>query len=118
MSRTMLSADDELRADVNHERFAAALTEYMAVLPEEGVAADAPGLYAVVSQSGSQYIVDTEGRSCDCPDARHRDRTCKHQIRALVASGEWPVPGWVERDAVDDQLGLHCEGARYRGGDD
>lgn len=95
--------------DLENPRAQRALTECMTVLEE------APGLYTVVSESGSAYTVDLDGYGrCDCPDATHNlDDTerCKHQIRALVAMGRLSVPTWIDRDAVDGLLGAHVDGS-------
>jgi uncharacterized Zn finger protein len=93
------------------QRAVRALTEYHTVLPNVGEARGADDVYAVVSQSGSQYIVDARHGSCTCPDARHRDGTCKHQHRVAFATGETPIPAWIDPDAVDSQLGLQVDGS-------
>lgn len=54
-------SDTDERIDSRTER---ALTRYLTVLPETGRAKGADGLSLVVSQSGSEYLVDSrEGRS-------------------------------------------------------
>jgi hypothetical protein len=73
-----------------------ALTECMTVLPH------APEMYEVVSGSGASYIVDARGGSCTCPDARYRDRTCKHQRRVAYERGKESLPAWVNRAALDE----------------
>jgi hypothetical protein len=88
-------------------RDARALTEYMTVL-EEG------GDYTVVGQNGGTYTVDGRKKRCTCPDYEHNlpdgDReNCKHIARVNFATGGRPIPGWVEPDAVDEQLGLHTD---------
>jgi hypothetical protein len=85
------------------DRDAAALTSYMTVVP----IADADDLYDVTSDSGSTYRVDLRFESCECGDARHRDPEggCKHVRRAAFATGRREIPEWVDRDAVDPQLG-------------
>jgi len=74
---------------------ARALTEAMTVLP------DAPGMYVVVSGSGSEYVVDARGGACTCPDARYRDRTCKHQRRVAYELGERDLPDWADHSSLD-----------------
>lgn len=76
-----------------------ALTEYLAVLPE------APGMYTVVSQSGASYTVAARDGACKCPDHRYWGVRCKHLRRVSYATGETPIPAWVETEEVDDQLG-------------
>ncbi|RLM60005.1 hypothetical protein DVK07_19985, partial [Halorubrum sp. Atlit-26R] len=53
--------------------------------------------------------VDAIADTCDCPDALHRapDGGCKHRLRVALARGERPIPGWVDRSAIDEQLGQH-----------
>lgn len=83
-----------------------ALTEYLTVLEDVGRAKGADGLYLVVSQSGSEYLVDARTGACECPDAEHRNPEggCKHVRRVAYATGERPIPAI---DGVDEQLGLH-----------
>ena len=54
----------------------------------------ADGLYLVVSQSGSEYLVDYRTGRCGCPDAEHRDSEggCKHVRRVAFATGDQSVP--------------------------
>jgi hypothetical protein len=85
------------------ERAANALTEYLTVIPF------APGMYEVVSGSGKTYRVDIRGGSCECPDARYRDRTCKHQMRVKFETGRRSVPAWVDRSAIPQDFGLHVD---------
>jgi hypothetical protein len=100
------AAGDDVQ--VLEERDARALTECMTVLPDIGRARDVPGVVVVVGE-GSQYLVDVDGESCECPDARHRDVRCKHLRRCEFALGRRPVPAWVDDDRVDDQLGVHVQ---------
>ena len=87
-----------------------ALTQYLTVLDDVGRARDASELYVVVSESGSEYLVDTRGEgACECADHRHRGARCKHQRRVAFATGERPIPSWVDTEAVDEQLGAHVE---------
>lgn len=88
------------------ERDRRALEQYLTVLDDVGIAADADGLYVVVSESGRQYLVDVRGNgTCRCPDARHRDVRCKHWKRVLYATGRKPIPEEIPREDIDDQLG-------------
>ncbi len=82
-----------------------ALTECMIVLEDTPAVDGADGMYEVVSSSGSTYTVDLYGLACSCPDAQRRDVTCKHARRVMFATGARPIPAWVQRDALDDQLG-------------
>ena len=93
------------------ERDVRALTEYLTVLNDVGRVRGADGLYLVVSQSGSEYLVDSRTERCGCPDAKHRDPEggCKHVRRVAFATGDRSVPG-VDVD-VDPQLGAHVKPA-------
>ncbi|QPV63885.1 hypothetical protein I7X12_04440 [Halosimplex litoreum] len=88
------------------DRTVRALTECMTVLPMGG------DVFEVVSESGSSYRVDARRDICDCPDYEYRDDIdrCKHVRRVAFAMGEQTVPSWVERDAVDPQIGEHTDG--------
>ncbi|QHS17952.1 SWIM zinc finger family protein [haloarchaeon 3A1-DGR] len=89
------------------ERAADALTSYMTVLEDLPKVADDPEQFIVVSNSGREYRVDLRAESCTCPDCLHRGHTCKHIYRVRFATGRVPIPGWVNREAIDPQLGLH-----------
>jgi hypothetical protein len=96
------------------QRDVRALTEYMTVLPEMGRAENAPDLYLVVSESGSEYLVDTREGACECPDAVNRDVRCKHLRRVGYATGETPIPAQANAEAVDDGLGERINGGPVR----
>ena len=87
-----------------------AVTEYHSVLPDLGEVRDAPGLYKVVSQSGSTYTVDLFEERCTCPDHEKRAVKCKHIRRTEVATGKEPVPLAIDRDEIDGNLGAHTTG--------
>ncbi len=92
------------------KRAVRALTEKMTVLPETGRVKDADDLFLVVSESGSEYLVDGREGVCDCPDARQNldaDDSCKHERRVRYATGETPIPEWVNTEAIDSMLGFH-----------
>ncbi|WP_209309583.1 SWIM zinc finger family protein [Haloarcula amylovorans] len=96
-------------ADVD-DRTVAALTEVMSVLDSVGRVRNVPGLYLVVSSSGSEYLVDMAEGRCECPDDSHRPSvTCKHRRRVAFVIGERPIPEWANQDALDDQFGLHVD---------
>ena len=90
------------------ERAAKALTESMTVLDHRTFVELRNEEFLVVSSTGT-YTVDTIADTCDCPDALHRapDEGCKHRLRVALARGEQPIPGWVDRSAIDPQLGQH-----------
>lgn len=52
----------------------------------------APGLYTVYSEDGTAYQVEPNLGACTCGDARYRDERCKHQRRALLATGQAELP--------------------------
>ncbi|MCD2204391.1 hypothetical protein [Halobacterium sp. KA-6] len=99
-------------SDVLEKRDADALTEPMTVLDDIGRARDAPDLYVVVSSSGASYLVDHREGRCECADSFYRGTTCKHQRRVQFATGQRDIPGWVQEDRVDDQLGDYIQGGR------
>lgn len=96
------------------ERDRRALKQYLTVLDGVGRARGADGLYLVVSQSGSEYLVDAREGTCGCKDAEYRSPTggCKHVRRVAFATGERPIPASV--DDVDEQLGRHVDAAPRR----
>jgi len=104
------TTDDSIDLEKRTRR---ALEEYLTVLDDIDAAAGADDLYAVVSESGSQYLVDARAGSCTCPDAEHRNPEggCKHARRVGFATGAEPIPAAADPDAVDDQLGAHVGGA-------
>ncbi|EMA18995.1 hypothetical protein [Haloarcula argentinensis] len=95
--------------DTLDERDARALTEYMGVLDDVDRARDAPGLFEVVSASGSSYLVDTQLGSCQCWNDRTTAGPCKHRRRVAFATGKREIPDRADDDAVDEQLGLHID---------
>ena len=89
-------------------RAARALTESMTVLDDSLDHDLRDEEFLVVTPRGT-YHVDAVADTCDCPDALHRapDEGCKHRLRVALARGERPIPGWVDRSAIDPQLGQH-----------
>ena len=103
------------------KRAVRALTEKMTVLPETGRVKGADDLYLVVSESGSEYLVDTRESRCDCPDAHYNleaDEQCKHERRVRYATGETPIPAWTDTDAIDPHLGLQTARSPIRAATD
>lgn len=88
------------------ERAAKALYESMSVLDNQTFSDLRDEVFLVVTPTGT-YEVDMVAESCDCPDALHRGARCKHQRRVSYARGSVPIPGWVDRTAIDEQLGQH-----------
>jgi hypothetical protein len=91
------------------DRDVRALTECMTTLSDIDMLEYAEGLYMVVSESGRSYTVDVETEACTCDDSFYRqpEGGCKHVRRVQFATGRRSIPEWVNRDAVDDQLGQH-----------
>ncbi|NLV14035.1 hypothetical protein [Haloarcula argentinensis] len=112
-SRSDASSIDESEleeADPNN-RTVRALTEVMTVMDSIGRARNADDLFLVNSGSGSEYLVDTQTESCECKWKQFNpSKECKHQKRVAFATGERPIPQWVDDDALDDQFGLHVDG--------
>jgi hypothetical protein len=86
------------------DRDVRALTRRMSVLDDVGRVKDASMLYLVVSESGSEYLVDLYQESCECPDARYRDVRCQHIRRVEFHTGERKIPAWADRSAIDPFL--------------
>lgn len=90
-----------------------ALTEYLTVLGNgDDRARGGLGLYAVTTQSGSEYLVDTGLPACECPDFEYRSRACKHIRRVMFATGWRDLPEWIDEREVDPQLGAHVKDVR------
>lgn len=55
---------------------------------------EAPLLYSVSTQSGSEYMVDLESGACTCGDWEYRtpQNGCKHRRRVLYEIGEKEIP--------------------------
>lgn len=102
------SAESQESTDLD-QRDVRALTECMTALPLGG------DVYSVTTQSGSEYRVDALKGRCTCPDAEYNLPTddgrkrCKHAARVAFATGERPIPAWVDANEVDSQLGEHLE---------
>jgi len=64
-----------------------AATEYMTVIE------DAPAMFSVTTQSGSEYTVDLREPACTCPDYDYRDdvEECKHIRRVRLEVGQIDV---------------------------
>ena len=88
------------------QRAAKALTESMTVLDDALEHDLRDEEFRVYTPTGT-YTVDMVAETCDCPDALHRGVRCKHARRVDYARGAVPIPGWVDRSAIDPQLGQH-----------
>jgi len=103
--------ESELEEADPNNRTVRALTEVMTVLDSIGRARNAADLFLVNSGSGSEYLVDTRTGSCECKWKQFNPgEECKHQKRVAFATGERPIPQWVDDDALDYQFGLHVDG--------
>lgn len=100
------SVDATTGAGTFDERAARSLTESMTVLDGRLEHDLRDEEFLVVTPTGS-YRVDAIAETCDCPDALHRGSRCKHQRRVDYARGAVPIPGWVDRSAIDADLGQH-----------
>jgi hypothetical protein len=92
------------------ERAARALTEPMTVV-DNRVDRDLRDEEFRVYRPHTTYVVDAVAETCDCPDALHRGARCLHQRRVDYARGAVPIPGWVNRDAIDAGMGAAVRGA-------
>ncbi|AFZ73067.1 hypothetical protein [Natronobacterium gregoryi] len=99
---------DTVDADVD-ELDERALTEYLTVLEDQGRVRGCPDLYLVVSESGREYLVNSQPWACECADHQYRDRLCKHIRRVAFAIGERPVPRSFDQDDVAGELGEHVD---------
>jgi hypothetical protein len=84
----------------------------MTVLPDYGRAEDAEGLYVVVGEnSNGEYLVDVRTGACECKDSEYRNPEggCKHYRRIEFATAQRAIPGYVDREAVDDNLSVAVE---------
>jgi len=79
-----------------------ALTEHILVLPPRlSPRYDVlSGLFHTIGESGAEYVTDPIDESCTCPDAKYRDRVCKHVRRVQFETGARSVPAWVEAGDV------------------
>ena len=113
------AADHEKAAEYDLDaRDVRALTSVMSVLDEQDPRiAGRDGRFLVISASGKEYEVDTNERTCTCPDFEHNlpienpdgsvRHSCKHIARCTYEAGQRPIPSWIDRDALDDQIGVH-----------
>jgi hypothetical protein len=92
----------------------------MTVIPNLDAVADSEHTYAVFTQSlpdrdleyleEDYYTVNTEAKTCTCPDNKFHDNRCKHIRRVCILTGERPVPEWIpEEVSVDPILGANVE---------
>ena len=108
MSTNTTNGEESTGTDLE-PRDVRALTEYTSVLGRVGRAAGADGLYLIVSESGSEYLVDARDGVCECPDYQYRENHCKHQRAIEFATGRRTIPRWVDVDAINNTLGAHID---------
>ena len=79
-------SSESIQPDVE-PRTVRAATEHMTVIEE------APALFSVTTQSGSEYTVDLREGVCSCPDYRNREPEggCKHVRRTRMEVGQVDV---------------------------
>lgn len=87
------------------DRAVRALTDVVAV--EEY----APGMARVVTWS-DDYILDTRGEGCNCPDKEYHDApVCKHEYAAMLATNsDYPTPYVTEIMEREDGECTHTSG--------
>lgn len=113
-SKSTYAADHEKANDLAIDaRTVRALEQEMTVCEHIGDARGRDGVFLVVSESGSEYLVDVRGSEpterCTCADAQHNlpagdVRACKHFQRVLLTTGARPLPASIDLDDVSDQL--------------
>ena len=79
-------SSESIQPDVE-PRTVRAVTEHMTVIEE------APAMFSVTTQSGSEYMVDLREGVCSCPDYRNREPEggCKHLRRTRLRVGQVDV---------------------------
>lgn len=79
-------SSESVQPDVD-PRTERAIIEHMTVIEE------APALFSVTTQSGSEYSVDLREGVCSCPDYRNREPEggCKHLRRTRMEVGQVDV---------------------------
>lgn len=103
------NADPKGASDTLTDRDRRALEQYLTVLDRVGRVRGADDLFLVVSESGSEYIVDLREGACECDDHQYRGIKCKHARRVEFATGRRQIPAAADID-IDDQLGDHVRG--------
>ncbi|MDB9279991.1 hypothetical protein PN416_06330 [Halorubrum ezzemoulense] len=86
-------SSESIQPDVE-PRTVRAATEHMSVIEE------APAMFSVTTQSGSEYDVDLREGVCSCPDYRNREPEggCKHLRRTRLTVGQ------VDIEALETKL--------------
>lgn len=86
-------SSESVQPDVEPRTIRAA-TEHMTVIEE------APAMFSVTTQSGSEYTVDLREGVCSCPDYRNREPEdgCKHLRRTRIEMGQ------VDVESLEEEL--------------
>ena len=86
-------SSESVQPDVEPRTIRAA-TEHMTVIEE------APAMFSVTTQSGSEYTVDLREPACTCPDFQHREEVteCKHIRRVRLNVGQ------VDVESLEEEL--------------
>ena len=84
-------SSESVQPDVEPRTIRAA-TEYMTVIEQ------APAMFSVTTESGSEYTVDLREPACTCPDFQHREEVteCKHIIRTRLSVNQIDVESLEE----------------------
>lgn len=89
-SDSALGTDAEYETDelsANEKRWARALDQMLIVVPSVKDDGTATGVYKVLSENRSAYVVDPVRKACTCPDFAYNepeDPGCKHIRRVLL----------------------------------
>lgn len=61
---------------------------------------EAPAMFSISTQSGSEYTVDLREPACTCPDFQHREEVteCKHIRRVRMEVGQ------VDVESLEEEL--------------
>lgn len=75
----------------------------------------APGMSKVVTWS-DEYILDTRGDGCNCPDAKHNlgpGEHCKHEVSVMLAGFEDAPTPYIDevRERESPEVCRHTSGA-------
>ena len=98
-------SSESVQPDVEPRTIRAA-TEHMTVIEE------APAMFSVTTQSGSEYTVDLREGVCSCPDYRNREPEggCKHLRRVRIVVSQVDVEALVaELERTASELVMSAE---------
>ena len=98
-------SSESVQPDVEPRTIRAA-TEYMTVIEQ------APAMFSVTTESGSEYTVDLREPACTCPDFQHREEVteCKHIIRTRLTVNQIDVESLEEElERTASELAMSAE---------